>query len=70
MFALMVQQSVLVVTRVVNLLRVSMAAVIIQTQFAVRMESIAVQMDTPAIPQLELVLKEARAYHCYERCLA
>ena len=66
----MVQQSVLVVTRVVNLLRVSMAAVIIQTQFVVRMESIAVQMDTPAIPQLELVLKEARAYHSYERCLA
>ena len=66
----MAQQSVLVVTPVVNLRREGMAVVIMKKQFAVRMESIAAQKDTPAITQLKLVLKDARACHCYERCLA
>ena len=70
LFVPMKQLSVLVMTRVVNLRQVGMAAVSFQRQFAVRMESIAAQKDTPAIPQLELVLKDARAYHCYQRCLA
>ena len=59
LFALMVNLSVRMATHAVNLLQGSMAAVLFLKLSAAVMESIAVQMVTPVILQLELVTKEA-----------
>ena len=60
LFALMGNLSVRMATHAVNLLQGSMAAVLFLKLSAAVMESIAVQMVTPVILQLELVTKEAR----------
>ena len=59
LFALMVNLSVPMAAHVVNCLQVSGVAVLFLKQSAAAMESIAVQMVTPVILQLELVTKEA-----------
>jgi len=56
------------VTHAVNFLQDSGVAALYQTQFAVVMESIAAQMDTPVMFQLERVVKEVNLYQCYRRC--
>ena len=56
------------VTHAVNFLQDSGVAALYQTQFAVVMESIAAQMDTPVMFQLERVVKEVNSYQCYKRC--
>jgi len=48
----------------VNFHQDSGVVVLYQTQFAVVMESIAAQMDTPAMFQLERVVKESRQPEC------
>ena len=68
LFALMVYLSAQMATHAVNLLQGSMAAVLFHVRFAVVMENTAVQKDTPAILQLELVTKKVKPYICYRRC--
>jgi len=64
LFVLMASLSAQMVTHVVNLLLVSMAAVHFQMLFVVVMESIAAQMDTRVMFQLERVVKESRQPEC------
>ena len=69
LFALMVNLSVQMATHAVNLRQGSMAAVLFHVRFAVVMENTAVQKDTPAILQLELVTKELKLCQCCGKCL-
>ena len=56
----MVNHSVQMATHVANCLQASGVVVLYQKLFAVAMESIAAQTDTPVMLKLELVIKEAR----------
>ena len=56
----MVNQSVQMAAHVANYSRASGVVVLYQKLFAVAMESIAAQTDTPVMLKLELVIKEAR----------
>ena len=55
-------------THAVNFLQDSGVVVPYQTRFAVVMECIAVQMDTPVMFQREPAVKEVNLYQCYRRC--
>ena len=56
----MVNRSVQMAVHVANYSRASGVVVLYQKLFAVAMESIAAQTDTPVMLKLELVIKEAR----------
>ena len=56
----MVNHSVQMATHVANCLQASGVVVLYQKLFAVAMESIAAQTDTPVMLKLEPVIKEAR----------
>ena len=64
LFAPMVSLSAQMVTHAANSPLVVGVVVLFQKLSAAVMKSIAVQMDTPVIPQLELVTKELLLCQC------